>query len=205
MKKACILMGSPRKDGNTSALVKPFELELEALGFCCSTVNLYEKELKPCIACRSCQSTWSSFGCSLKDDMGYIFDCILSSDLLVIASPVYSWYCTPPAKAVLDRMVYGMNKFYGEKRGPSLWAGKHVAVITTCGYSVEKGADLLEEGIKRYCRHSGLNYIGMLAERHLGYDTVFMDSKKELHSREFARKAASCISDSLLSAQGDSK
>ena len=46
MKKACILMGSPRKDGNTSALVKPFELELEALGFCCSTVNLYEKELK---------------------------------------------------------------------------------------------------------------------------------------------------------------
>jgi len=34
-------------------------------------------------------------------------------DLLVLASPIYSWYCSPPMKAVLDRLVYGMNKYYG--------------------------------------------------------------------------------------------
>jgi len=27
-------------------------------------------------------------------------------------------------KALLDRLVYGMNKYYGDKKGPALWAGK---------------------------------------------------------------------------------
>jgi len=27
-------------------------------------------------------------------------------------------------KAVLDRLVYGMNKYYGREKGPSLWEGK---------------------------------------------------------------------------------
>ena len=40
--------------------------------------------------------------------------------------------------------------------------------------------------MKRYCRHSGLEYAGMLAERHLGYDTVFMDEEKTQHARNFA-------------------
>jgi len=193
MKKACILMASPRNNGNTNALLKPFESELTSCGTECITVKLYEKELKPCIACRACQKTWSEFGCSRKDDMQEIFDLLLSSDLIVLATPIYSWYCTPPMKTVLDRMVYGMNKFYGSSKGPSLWKGKHVAIITTCGYRPEKGADLFEEGIKRYCRHSSLNYMGMLAERHLGYDTIFMDSEKEARSRSFARKLSAAL------------
>ena len=120
--------------------------------------------------------------------MQILFDAILRCDLLVWSTPVYSWYCTPPMKAVLDRMVYGMNKYYGEQKGPALWAGKSAALITTCGYPAEKGADLLEEGIRRYCKHSQLNYLGMLAERHMGYNTVFMDQEKESRATAFARQ-----------------
>jgi putative NADPH-quinone reductase len=87
---------------------------------------------------------------------------------------------------MLDRLVYAMNKYYGDERGPSLWKGKTMALITTCGYRPEKGADLFEEGMKRYCRHSGLMYAGMLCERHLGYNTVFMDDEKRRHAEEFA-------------------
>ena len=119
--------------------------------------------------------------------MEEIFNCILSSDLIILASPIYSWYCTPPMKVLLDRMVYGMNKYYGAKRGPALWAGKSVALVTTCGYPPEKGADLLAEGLRRYCRHSKLKWLGMLAERHMGYDTVFMDQEKADRARRFAR------------------
>ena len=89
-------------------------------------------------------------------------------------------------KALLDRMVYAFNMYYGEKRGPSLWEGKQTAVITTCGYPPEKGADLFEEGIKRYCRHSKLQYMGMLCERHMGYQTEFMDDEKAVRAKEFA-------------------
>lgn len=186
--KVLVLMGSPRKQGNTAALLKPFCEELESGGAEVETVWLYGRDIRPCVACRACQKDWSVFGCAQKDDVQEIFDKVLVCDLLVLATPIYSWYCTPPMKALLDRLVYGMNKYYGGERGPSLWEGKAVALLTTCGYRPEKGCDLFEEGMRRYCKHSGLRYLGSRAERHLGYGTVFMDEKKELRTREFARE-----------------
>lgn len=122
-----------------------------------------------------------------KDDVPAIFDQVLAADLLVLATPIYSWYCTAPMKALLDRLVYGMNKFYGGEKGPSLWEGKAMALLLTCGYRPERGCDLFEEGVRRYCKHSRLRYLGSHAERHLGYDTVFMDDGKAARTRDFAR------------------
>lgn len=186
--KFLILMGSPRHNGNTYELLKPFmeELALKNIGH--ELIWLYDKNIKPCIACRSCQKDWTIFGCPIKDDVQEIFDKIIESDAIILATPIYSWFCTPPMKSLLDRMVYGMNKYYGNEKGPSLWSGKRLAVITTCGYRPEKGADLLEEGIKRYCRHSQLKYEGMLAERHLGYDREFINDEKIENARLFAKK-----------------
>lgn len=186
MKSVCILKGSPRKDGNTNWLVSHFTKTLEEKGHSVVSFDLYDMHLNGCLACRTCQKDHTKFGCVHNDDMQQIFDAIMDCELLVLASPIYSWYCTPPMKAVLDRMVYGMNKFYGETIGPALWAGKNVAIITTCGYRPDKGADLWEEGIRRYCKHSHLNYIGMLVERHMGYNTVFMDDAKAARAEDFA-------------------
>ena len=186
MKKVCILKGSPRAGGNTNALLKPFAEELKEKGCECREFDLYRMDLKPCVACRCCQKDWTVFGCPLKDDMQKIFDAIRESELLILATPIYSWFCTGPMKNVLDRMVYGMNKYYGEEKGPSLWEGKELALVISCGYRPERGADLFEEARKRYCKHSRLFYRGMLAERHLGYQTEFMDQEKEWHAREFA-------------------
>ena len=185
--RAMILMGSPRKDGNTAALMKPFRDELCQGGVKAETVWLYDARIEPCIACRACQEDWTVFGCSRKDDVQELFDRVLQNDLIVLATPIYAWYCTPPMKALLDRLVYGMNKYYGEKKGPSLWMGKRLALLMTCGYPPEKGTDLFEEGMRRYCRHSGLRYLGSHAERHLGYNTTFMDAEKDARTRAFAR------------------
>lgn len=186
MKNITILIGSPRKNGNTYTLLKPFLEEIEKNNINYNLIWLYDKKIMPCIACCTCQKDWSIFGCKYNDDVQEIFDLILKSDLFILATPIYSWYCTPPMKSLLDRLVYGMNKYYGNEKGPSLWSEKKLSLITTCGYSSEKGADLWEEGIKRYCKHSQLKYIGMLTERDLGYKQHFMDSKKEKHSRDFA-------------------
>ena len=40
--------------------------------------------------------------------------------------------------------------------------------------------------MRRYAKHSGLRYLGSHAERHLGYDTEFMDPDKEARTRAFA-------------------
>ena len=52
--KAVILMGSPRKQGNTAALLTPFCEELEKHGVETETVWLYDKEIRPCVGCRAC-------------------------------------------------------------------------------------------------------------------------------------------------------
>ncbi|MDO5041733.1 MAG: flavodoxin family protein [Peptoniphilus sp.] len=181
-----ILKGSPRKSGNTNSLVEIFKNEREKSGDKVVDLHLYDMKLKGCIACRECQKFSDRFGCPIKDDMQYIFDLALNANLIVLATPIYSWYCTAPMKAVLDRFVYGMNKYYGEFGDLSLWQGKDLAVITTFGYGINKGPDLFEEGIKRYCRHSKLNYKGMLGHRHLGYGSKFMDEEKIKSVVEFA-------------------
>jgi multimeric flavodoxin WrbA len=180
-------MGSPRKQGNTAALLTPFCEELRQGGATVETVWLYDKNIQPCVACRCCQKDWTIFGCSRQDDGQELFDLVLDSDLIVLATPIYAWYCTPPMKALLDRLVYGMNKYYGDAKGPSLWEGKSVALLMTCGYRPEKGCDLFEEGMRRYCKHSQLRYLGSHAERHMGYNTVFMDDDKARRTRDFAR------------------
>lgn len=186
--KYCILMGSPRETGNTASLLKPFIEELEACGSEYDLISLYDKNISPCIACRVCQADWTKFGCRFVDDAQEIFDKILESDIVVLATPIYSWYCTPPMKSLLDRLVYGMNKFYGDEKGPALWAGRKLALVTTCGYRPEKGSDLFEAGMERYCKHSQLIYAGMLAERDQGYGHAFMTDEKEGRAREFVRK-----------------
>ena len=186
----CILMGSPRQKSNTAALLEPFTDELRKSGISFDILQLKSMELKPCTACRACQKSWESFGCVQKDGLYEIFEKIMECRMIVLASPIYSWYCTPQMKIVLDRLVYGMNKIYGEKAGPRLWQGRQLSLITTCGYPPEKGADLWEEGMKRFCRHSGLIYTKMLVERHSDYSKAFMDSQKEENARAFAREMA---------------
>lgn len=186
--KIAILMASPRKKGNTAQCLEPFCDELQKLGHTYTVHWLYDKKIDSCYACRACQKDWQAFSCVRKDDLKPIADDVFASDLLVLATPIYSWYCPGPLKNVLDRFVYGFNKYYGDELGPSIWAGKKVALFVTCGYKPEKGADLFEEGIRRYCKHSKLTYLSMFAERHLGYKTVFMDDEKAAHARAFAHE-----------------
>lgn len=186
--KFAILMGSPRKHGNTAQCLEPFCNELKRGGAEYTLTWLYDKTIEGCHACRGCQKDWSDFNCVIDDDMTAIAADIKDSDVIVLATPIYSWYCTAPMKALLDRCVYGFNKYYGDEVGPSLWAGKKVAVFTTCGYKPEHGADIFAEGVRRYCKHSKLQYVGLFAERHLGYKTVFMDEGKAERARAFARQ-----------------
>ena len=186
--KTCILMASPRKQGNTAALMEGFCSELKRMNEEFTYHYLYDMEIDGCIACRRCQQDWSGFNCFRNDDMQQIAEDILDSDIILFATPIYSWYCTPPLKAVMDRLVYGMNKYYGETKGPAIWAGKRLAAVTTCGYPPGKGSDIFEEGLKRYCKHSELVFCGMITERQMGYNTVFMDSGKAERIKEFVQQ-----------------
>ena len=176
--KVCILMGSPRKQGNTNALLGPFRQELEGLGAETETVWLHALEIRPCTACRACQRDWTAFGCAQRDDVPMIFDKVLACDLIVLATPIYSWYCTPPMKAVMDRLIYAPNKYYGpEGRQPALWKLKQVAAIASCGYHPD--------------------HLGMLCRRDFGPQEPFMNEERDEAARDFAHALYLTVSLSL--------
>lgn len=185
-----VLFASPRgRESNTRALLEPFLEEWRGAGHTAQVFSLFDMHIEPCRACRGCQSDWEHPACVVDDDMTAVFDAALGSDILLLAAPIHSWFCPAPMKAALDRLVYAMDKYYGDRgKGPALLAGKGMAVLTTCGYRPEKGADLFTEGMRRWCKHSGMRYLGELAERHTGYGHPFMDGEKESRARAFARK-----------------
>ena len=71
--KICILKGSPRKHGNTASLTALLEKELESCGSEVTVMDLFDKSIKPCIACKTCQDVADGFGCPLEDDQPLVW------------------------------------------------------------------------------------------------------------------------------------
>jgi len=185
--RVCVLMGSPRPKGNTAELCKPFVARLTELGAETEVVTLYDKHVAPCLGCYRCQRVPNAYGCPQADDMAGIVDSILKADVLVFATPIYTWQSTPQIKAVMDRM-YGLNKFYCGAERAVLNEGQSYALLTTCGYDLDYGAGLLDEGIRRWCEHSGLPYIGMCAVRDEDDLASFQTEEAIATARAFAER-----------------
>ena len=179
-----ILMGSPRLHGNTAELCKPFMEELKENGAQVRYVTLADKEIKPCKGCYACQQVSGEYGCTQKDEMPV--EDILWADLIVLATPIYAWYCAAPMKNVLDRH-YGFNKYYGSAEG-SLWAGKKVAIIATHGYDGAYATDPFEMGVQRLCVHSNLEYVGMYDVQDEDDLASFQTEEAIAGAKAFARK-----------------
>ena len=181
-----ILMGSPRLCGNTAELCKPFMEELKASGAQVRYVTLADKQIHPCLGCYACQDISGEYGCVQRDDMYSVVEGIQWADLIVLATPIYAWYCAAPMKNVLDRH-YGLNKYYGSAEG-SLWAGKRVAIIATHGYDGTYATDPFEMGVERLCRHSGLTYVGLYSVQDEDNLASFQTVEAVEGARQFARK-----------------
>ena len=195
--KYTILMGSPKRDGNTAALLEYFMDENAEMGIEQDVVWLYDRDIKPCLGCKACQDQTDCLGCVQNDDFQAIFDSIQSSDVLVLATPIHSWYCTPPMKAVMDRLIYAGCKYYGKEKQQSAYFMKQVATITTCGYKPNKGADLWEEGLRRWCDHAEMDYLGMFCRRDMGNKDDFTSHQVEFDMRDFAHALYIMVGHSL--------
>lgn len=186
--RVTVIFGSPRKKGNTASILAPFMDELRKNRAEIDYFDVYEKNISGCKACLGCQRDKTKVSCVIEDGMQPILKSMEAADMIVYAAPVYIWSAPAPVKAVIDRSVYASCKYYGDDpHGSALFKRKKLALITTCGYPVEKGADLFEDQMKRYCKHCGLTYAGMLAERQRNLKETFMDEAKEMRAREFAK------------------
>ena len=200
--KMTVLNGSPRPEGNTALLLRSFLDECARMGVETQCFQLYDRKLAPCRGCMACQDIPDRLGCVLEDDCSGVFEAMRDCDVILLATPIYSWYCTPPMKALMDRVIYAGNKYYGREKGPSLLEGRRVASVVTCGYRPQEGADLWEQGLKRWCAHGKMEYMGMLCRRDMGRKVPFLDEEKEQAARDFARAIGLAVKAEELCAQG---
>jgi multimeric flavodoxin WrbA len=160
--KAYIMNGNTRVKSNTETLAGVLAIELAVKGFDVTQVSLRSKNLQSCIGCDKCHQQLESFGCILNDDMKEIADKILSSDLIVFSSPIYTWMPTPPLKIVMDR-IYAFTKYPKNASVFNLMKKQKFAVLTTAGGPLESNCDIFSEIVKRMAQFAFIPYIGHIA------------------------------------------
>jgi multimeric flavodoxin WrbA len=101
-KQVLVLLGSPRKKGNSTVLAKQIIQGVESAGAKAETVYLNGLNIKPCQACYACKKKNSS-GCAVDDDMQSLYPKLAESDAWVIASPVYWFTMSAQTKLFMDR------------------------------------------------------------------------------------------------------
>jgi multimeric flavodoxin WrbA len=95
--------GSPRKDGNTSILIRHIVQELENEGIETETIQLGGKKIHGCTACMKCFENRDG-KCVIDDDLvNTCIDKMRKADGIILGSPVYFLDVTSEMKALIDR------------------------------------------------------------------------------------------------------
>ena len=102
-RKIVVLNGSPRRKGNTSALVKAFIAGAESAG---NTVTEFFLDSMNIHGCKGCFGGHSSRACPCVqlDDMDKIYPAVRECDVIVLASPLYYWNLSGQIRTAVDRL-----------------------------------------------------------------------------------------------------
>ena len=102
-KKIVILNGSPRKNGNTSALVRAFTEGAESAGHTVTEFFLSGMDIHGCKGCFNGHSG-RECPCVQRDDMAQIYPAVKDSDVVVLATPLYYWNMSGQLRTAVDRL-----------------------------------------------------------------------------------------------------
>ncbi|MBW2369875.1 MAG: flavodoxin family protein [Deltaproteobacteria bacterium] len=114
VRKAVVLLGSPRKKGNSTVLARNIAKGAESAGVIVETLFIHGMDIKPCQACWSCQKEGSK-GCVIEDDMHSVYPKLIEADAWIISSPIHWFSVSTQTKLWLDRsfalMAHGLESF----------------------------------------------------------------------------------------------
>lgn len=151
--KILVLNGSPRPKGNTVQMIRAFREGAESVGNHVDVVDVCRKKIGGCLACEYCHTRGKGV-CIQKDDMKEIYELLLETEMLVIASPIYYHGISGQLKCVLDRFY---SAAYPQK--PRML--KKVAMILSSGDSnMYDGAMFSYEG--DFMGYLGLENMGVI-------------------------------------------
>ncbi len=156
-KQVVVILGSPRKKGNSSTLAAQISRGAKSAGAEVETLFLQGLKISPCRGCDTCQKD-DSKGCAIKDDMQEIYPKLIKADAWVIASPVYWFTMSAQTKTFMDRCyalpAYAKNPF----------AGKRIAIAMSYGDvdPIKSGCVNALRTFQDAYRYTGSKIVGMV-------------------------------------------
>ena len=112
--KVLVVLGSPRKKGNSAILAGQIIKGAESAGAEVEALFLHDMNIAPCQSCWACQKPESK-GCAIDDDMQSVYPKLIEAGAWVIASPVYWFNMSAQTKIFIDRCfalaAYDKNAF----------------------------------------------------------------------------------------------
>ncbi len=142
--KILLLLGSPRRKGNTALLTEAVieGIHQENSHHETELIHLPRLDIHPCIGCGTCEKEGN---CIFADDMQALYEKIDRARRIVIASPIYFYSVTAQAKLFIDRcQALWSRKYILRQRHPdhARRRGYLVSVAATRGERLFEGAIL---------------------------------------------------------------
>jgi multimeric flavodoxin WrbA len=183
-KNIIVLLGSPRKKGNSAILAQEIVKGAEAAGAVVETLFIHQMDIRPCQSCYACQKK-DSKGCAIEDDMQTVYPKLAGADAWVIASPVYWFNMSAQTKLWLDRCfalgAYGQDAF-NKKIAIAMAYGDADPLVSGCVNAIRTFQDCF--------RYVGAKIVGMVYGSALNAGEI-QDNRALLESAEkLGRKLA---------------
>jgi multimeric flavodoxin WrbA len=170
MQTILAIYGSPRRDGNTAALLKRSVEGAKDSGAVVEEIVLRDLKISPCLEIYGCNETGR---CAIQDDFQKVYDKLAACDGLMLASPMFFFAVSSFTKILMDRcQSFWVKKYWIEKRkygDPELKRkALFIAVGATSAKNLFDGAltnvryflDSLDMEIWRSLLYRGLDFQG---------------------------------------------
>lgn len=206
-----VINSSPRKNMNTSQLVKAAVNQLEEMGRTVKQYNLYDLDYKGCYSCFSCKRTNTpGYGkCHIDDDLKPIFDEIRESSGIIMATPIYYRDVAGELRSFIERLLFQHMLYttpprsvFGKRINVGMIYTMNIAEEQFQNYSLKNHLEGLESSINlvlgdvksffafstnQLLNYDGIEYTYINSEERLKrYREFFPEELKRV--REFAKQ-----------------
>jgi len=154
--------GSPRmNNGCTQIVLNKFLEGATSAGAEVETIYLKTLKLNPCLGCYTC---WlkTPGRCIQNDNWEMIHEKVLSSNVMVFATPLYNYTVTSYTKILLERLLPIWEPFIVKKKDVCFHPSRYkkydpVVLLSVCGFPEVSHFDAL---VKTFQQHFGRLLVG---------------------------------------------
>jgi multimeric flavodoxin WrbA len=160
-KKILVVLGSPKKDGNTAALVEWFAQGARSKGAQVEVINAAALKHKAagCTSCRVCQKI-KKYECVIDDEVSPVLSKMVKADVIVMATPLYFFSASAQLKVVFDRM-FCLYKWDNEADTMATPLKGKAFILLASAYE-DVGLDALEKPFALTADYTGMKFESLL-------------------------------------------